>query len=194
MIRKYKAQITYDVKPVTKINDPKTYIFDYLYASFTLVDSVLAADNYATQKAGNTTSDEYTRLLWEKTQNFTVDLFAEASGSFASLLYSAWVDAGSPKMPTSGLASASLSDIQEFSVSGGGFFKSSATIRYSVPEKAKVNISVYSPTGHLSEVLTDESKPEGEYSIDWKPASHSGGVWFIILRTEKDFIVRKIMM
>lgn len=192
-IRKYKAQITYDVKPVTKINDPKSYVFAYLYASFTLVDSVLAADNYATQKAGNTTSDEYTRLLWEKTQSFTVDLFKEASEAFASLLYSAWVEAGSPQMPLSGTANPRASQ-ETLQVAYNGWLKSSATINYSVPEPTKINLSVYDTSGCLSEVLASDSIPKGEYSLKWKPDKTGSGIWFIVLRTEKDFIVRKVIL
>jgi len=77
------------------ISNLNKYIFDYIYFDQHYKDSVLLADKYATTTAGNTTSSQYTAALWSKTQ-FTTMLFKNSSHSLAELIYSAWIDAGTP--------------------------------------------------------------------------------------------------
>ena len=88
----YTGYVSDPVNLVTNINK---YVFDYIYFDYQYKDSVLAADTYAKKSAGNTTSSAYTAALWSKTQ-FTNMLFRNSSHSLAELIYSAWIEAGSP--------------------------------------------------------------------------------------------------
>ena len=77
------------------VSNVNKYVFDYIYYDYRYKDSVLLADTYAKSLAGNTTSAAYTAALWSKT-HFTTMLFHNSSHSLAELIYSAWVEAGSP--------------------------------------------------------------------------------------------------
>jgi hypothetical protein len=97
------------VQYVTNINK---YIFDYIYTNHHYVDSVLTADTYATTIAGNTTSTLYYSSLWSKT-HFTTTLFHNASHALAELIYTAWIDAGSPAFGAKTLPNAINATIAE---------------------------------------------------------------------------------
>jgi hypothetical protein len=98
MIGKYETQIVYPADSAHYIGNVGGYVFSYLYEDYKYVDSVLLADTYATTLAGNTTSDTYYQALWEKSGPFTKLLMRNASASLADLIYTAWVQAGSPRM------------------------------------------------------------------------------------------------
>ncbi len=100
MINRYIDQINYQGKEAEQIEDVRAYIFHMIYRNYVYVDSVLLADDYAKETAGNTYSDAYLQLLWERTGSFTIYLFENASQSFASLFYTAWKKAGSPSQAT----------------------------------------------------------------------------------------------
>ena len=98
MIEKYYAQIITMLKPdkVTYISDPLNYIFNYISSSNSVCDVILDADDFAYNAVKNHDSDEYYRLLWFKTKYITTIQLTKASEDVASLIYSAWVDAGKP--------------------------------------------------------------------------------------------------
>jgi len=96
MLDYYLSPITnYGGDSVHFVSNVNKYIFDYIYNSHGYVDSVLAADTYATNLAGNNYSALYYQTLWSKT-HFTTRLLHDSSHSLAELIYTAWVEAGSP--------------------------------------------------------------------------------------------------
>lgn len=97
MVSTYQSDLSNYTTPITPANfvsNVNKYIFDYIYKDNKYVDSVLSADIYARNldPAYNST---YIAALWSKTQ-FTKTLFFNSSHSLAELIYSAWVEAGSP--------------------------------------------------------------------------------------------------
>ncbi len=98
MIEKYYDQIMTMLTPdkVTYINDPLNYIFSYISNSNSVCSVILDADHFAYNSVKNHDSDEYYRLLWFKTKYITSIQLTKASEDVASLIYSAWVDAGKP--------------------------------------------------------------------------------------------------
>ena len=96
MVYTFLSSLTsYTGKPIHMVSNVNKYIFDYIYINHQYVDSVLAADVYAKTLAGNTTSSQYYTALWNKT-HFTTTLFHNASHALADLIYTAWIEAGSP--------------------------------------------------------------------------------------------------
>jgi len=85
----------YTGEPVHLVSNVNNYIFNYIYTNQLYLDSLLAAENYAKNKAGNNYSTQYYEALWSKT-HFTTLLFHNASHSLAELIYTAWTEAGSP--------------------------------------------------------------------------------------------------
>ena len=97
MVSKYLNSLKiYPGDTVHVITDVQKYILDYLYLDYTYKDSVLNADSYAQTLAGDNTSTQYYQALFNKAENFTILLWHNASHSLAELIYTAWVEAGSP--------------------------------------------------------------------------------------------------
>lgn len=78
--------------------EPRDYIFDYISNSFSLSEVVFAADKFASEKTTSTESEEYYRLLWLRTKYVCELQFNAAANSLASLIYTAWIDAGEPSI------------------------------------------------------------------------------------------------
>ncbi len=98
MINAHIGDISYNGDSVSVIKDVASYIFGYLYKSYRYRDSVLMADDYATEITRFTDSVSYIDALWSRTGNFTIELFHDASHALAELIFTAWVEAGSPSM------------------------------------------------------------------------------------------------
>ncbi|MCB0805059.1 MAG: T9SS type A sorting domain-containing protein [Bacteroidales bacterium] len=98
MVNAYNSNILYSGMPVVVIPDVPDYIFNYIYQNYTFIDPLLAADDYASDIAGSTSSDYYYELLWQETAEFTNELFQQASHRLAELIFTAWVNAGSPQI------------------------------------------------------------------------------------------------
>ncbi|MDP4290721.1 MAG: hypothetical protein Q8908_06540 [Bacteroidota bacterium] len=99
MINQYYDEITFNRSRVKKVKDVRSYIFKYIYNNYQYKDSLLAADKKAYAEAGNEYSKAYYQLLWKSTKHFTVALLANSSRSMAELIYTAWIEAGKPKIP-----------------------------------------------------------------------------------------------
>ncbi len=80
------------------VKDLQNYIFNYLYESNSYLEVLLSADKFASEKTGGRFDKEYYRLLWFKTKYVTENEFNSAALSLASLIYSAWRDAGKPSL------------------------------------------------------------------------------------------------
>ncbi len=57
-------------------------------------------------------------------------------------------------------------------------FNPSTTIRFDVPVEAHVVISVFDLLGRRLATLVDDDRPANTYSVEWKPAGLSSGVYF----------------
>lgn len=98
MIEKYLNEISDETegKEIIFVENPLNYIFNYISNSSSLSEVLFASDKSAAERAGSVENDEYYRLLWFKTKYITKIQFESAYNSLASLIYTAWVDAGEP--------------------------------------------------------------------------------------------------
>ena len=80
------------------VSDLTGFIFDYIEESNYNVDLILIADKHSFQRSGNEYNDEYYRLLWQRTKYVTIDSIERSARNLASLIYSAWLAAGSPNL------------------------------------------------------------------------------------------------
>ncbi len=78
------------------ISSPLDFIFNYISDANSVSDILLNADNFAFKNADSRKDEEYYRLMWVKTKYITETQIENAASDFASLFYSAWVDAGKP--------------------------------------------------------------------------------------------------
>jgi hypothetical protein len=96
MINEFKSQINYSGSPAEEIEHVGNFVFSYIYENYEYMDSILMADDYAKDDAGNTESDDYYEALWQETETMTNEMLKRGSHAFAELLYSAWIEAGRP--------------------------------------------------------------------------------------------------
>jgi hypothetical protein len=99
MINRFQGEINISTESISYVQDQLDFIFNYLFESYSYLDDLLRADSIAKSVAGNTNSETYYSTLWDYSQTFTKYLFQKASVRLASLIYTAWINAGSPELP-----------------------------------------------------------------------------------------------
>jgi len=177
------------------IPDINQYVFDYIYHNYSYVDSVLAADNYAQNlSGGSTNSSVYNQALWDKTKGFTIQLFAHASHSLAELIYTAWVQAGSPTIPSASIFDQDVSTAIFLNQNIPNPFLNLTQIKYTLLKNSNVLLQVKDANGKLVETLIDKHMAAGSHSQEWKPLNLSAGVYYLVLKTEKSSAVKKMVL
>lgn len=82
-----------------KIKEIKSLIFDAITRANTFVEIITTADKLALANNGTGQYDaEYRRLMWYRTKYMTIDQLNLAGKNLASIIYSAWLNAGSPNL------------------------------------------------------------------------------------------------
>jgi len=192
MINAYISQIVYTGENATEINNVNQYIFDYLYANNKLCDSVLMADNYAKSLSTDYKSATYNNALWAKSRSFTVPLFQRASQALASLIYTAWLQAGSPSLIITGTTDPIASNAS-LDQNMPNPFTSTSRINYSLKENTKVLMEVRDINGKIISTLVNESQLKGSHSFDWTPENLPAGLYYLVLHTGNFVQVKKMV-
>ncbi len=196
MISQFESQMIYPADSALLIPNVSQYIFSYLYSNYRYVDSVLLADTYAkTQSGGSVSSAAYYQALWSKTGPFTIMLFRNGSDNLANLIYTAWVEAGSPLFYPN-----AISENEEIGKPRlvGNFpnpFKGTTTISLEIPvNNTPVIIAVYDDAGNLKDTLLNESLTGGSHKIRWDASSLDSGVYICVLRSGNFTATRKMVL
>jgi len=194
MINAHISEILYSGTEAQEISNVNEYIFDYLYNSYTYCDSVLLADDYAKTFSTNTSSTAYKNALWEKSKSFTSPLFEKASHAFAELLFTAWVQAGSPSLTSAAATSDPLAisnAILEQNTPNP--FSISTQIAYTLKENTKVLLQVRDISGMPVATLANDSFASGIHTCEWQPDDLPAGIYYLVLNTEKYIHVKKMV-
>jgi hypothetical protein len=101
MIDRHIDDIQFKTSTCSEVENIQSYVFNYLYSNHSYVKSLLQADDYAYKLAGNQYNEIYYESLWAKSNLFTNRLLEESSKTLAGLIYTAWLEAGKPKIPAS---------------------------------------------------------------------------------------------
>jgi len=72
-------------------------------------------------------------------------------------------------------------------------FNPSTKIEYTLPSNGHVKLQVFSVTGQLVKILTDENKDAGYYSIDFNGSNLSSGIYLYRLSVDNRNIVKKML-
>lgn len=193
MINAYISQFDYTGFEISEVEQVDQYVFDYLYSSYIYVDSILAADDYAKSVAGNTSSTLYRQTLWEQTQGFTIPLFSNASHALAELIYTAWIQAGSPAISPDGV-NENRELMAQLNQNAPNPFSTSTTISYRLEEHAFVELSVYDLAGKLQTTIVKGQKEMGDHSIQWHPQQVQPGVYILTLQAGNSRTFKKIVL
>jgi hypothetical protein len=177
MINTYNSQIIYSGDSLIYVDNVSAFVFDLLYNNYNYVDSVLKADSLAKAFAGNTTSATYYAKMWELSKGFTTKLFKDASHKLTCLIYSAWINAGSP-------VSVEEESILQSPITFNLYqnypnpFNPNTIIRYAIDSRQLIHLKVYDVLGDEIATLVDEYKSEGIYEVNFDANDLSSGVYF----------------
>jgi len=194
MIGKYNSQINYPDDSVKLLADVKSTVFTYLYYNYQLVDSVLHADIIADTVAGGTSGNTYYLELWNHTQDFTTDLFKRASYTLAGLIYTAWVQAGSPNLTPN-----AIDELSSENVILGQNLPNPFTGLTKIPITVKRNnthliLEVVDSSGIRCKLLADSIMNHGVTDFYWDGTGFSGGIYYLVLTEGSSKTVKKVIL
>ncbi|MBN2600962.1 MAG: T9SS type A sorting domain-containing protein [Candidatus Marinimicrobia bacterium] len=73
-------------------------------------------------------------------------------------------------------------------------FNPVTNISFEVPLSSNINLSVYNILGNITEVLVNEQKEPGKYTLSWNASHLSSGLYYYILKSGKTTITRKCIL
>lgn len=195
MISRYESMLLYDTDPAEYISNVKGYVFAFIYLNNRYVDSILLADTYARQSAGSTSGDAYYTALWQKSGAFTVDLMKRASFSLASLIYTAWVEAGQPVLSPNAIHEESLAE--SFRVLP--VFPNPSTGKLFIPVVVNANpeqflLGVYDQNGMLVNKMDGRFSTPGHTVLEWDLSGLNPGVYHIFINKGDEMQSRKLVI
>ena len=193
MINARIGEIVYSGEDATEITNVNQYIFDYLYANFIYCDSVIAADNYAKSQSSTYSSATYKNALWAKSKSFTIPLFERGSHALAALIYTAWLQAGSPPLTASEIADPISLSNAVLEQNHPNPFVVSTDISFTLKENSKVLLQVRDINGTTVATLVDKTLPVGNQTSTWVPDSVASGLYYLVLNTGKYIQVKKMV-
>ena len=195
LVGRYQSSIYYSNDSASYITDLSNYVFDFLYLDYQYVDSVLYGDSVATAFADTNAGVVYLAKYWELCGKFTFQLMKNASKSTADLIYTAWVDAGSPD-PTATAVNDKQISPSSFNLSQNypNPFNPATSIKYSVVEKGNVTLKVFDVVGRIVAELVNGEKEPGNYEITFDASKLSSGVYFYQLLSGGFFQSKKMIL
>ncbi len=197
LVAKYETLIVYPSDSAQLIQDVPAFIFGFLYENYVYVDSLLLADAYAKLQAGNNTSTEYYQALWARSGGFTIRLMRHASKALASLIYTAWVQAGSPLLYPNAIdepeALGQPLIFQIFPNPAIDFAWFSVVIPN---HPAPFTIRIFDSLGNLKDTIAAQSTDDGLSKVRWDFRNLAPGTYVCVLqsgtyRDSKKFIIGK---
>lgn len=181
LINRDSAFITYIFENATYVSNINRFVFDFLYNNYMYVDSVLKYDSLARAIAGSYNSTYY-QLYWQLAGNFTNILFNNASHFIASLIYTSWVNAGSPVSVA--LAETSLPEKYYLGQNYPNPFNPSTHLEFGIPESGFVSLKIYDVLGNEVASLVYEQLQPGSYEVDWNAENYPSGTYFYKLSSD----------
>ncbi len=194
MINNYNTQIIYSGDSLVYVDNISDFIFSTLYDKYNYVDSVLRCDSLAKAFAGNTNSTVYYSKMWELSKSFTIELFKSASHKLTSLIYTAWLNAGSPVSVDEEI---NIQYPVTFSLSQNypNPFNPNTKISWQSSVSSQQTLKVYDIIGNEVVTLMDEYKPAGNYEVTFTAEGLASGVYVYQLKAgefiqnkENDFV------
>jgi hypothetical protein len=194
LVGQYQSSIVYTNDSASYVGNISNYVFDFIYLGNKYVDSVLYGDKVATA-LDPTQKTVYLQKYWEICGSQTILLMKNASKSVADLIYTAWVDAGSPDP--------NATSVKDITTSPSAFnlyqnypnpFNPSTSIKFSVPQKGNVSLNVYDVRGMKVAELFNGDKEAGNYEVNFDASKLSSGVYFYELQSAGFFQAKKMIL
>ena len=195
MVSRFESQIIYSPDTAVYISNIPDFVFSTIYYNYKYVDSVLYADKTASSEANSTSSDVYYNELWKLSGNFTIKLFKSASVKTASLIYTAWINAGKPLQNSTNIKSKS-NYLQKFKLYQNypNPFNPLTAISFDMPDKSYVNLRVYNIVGQEIITLVDAVKQAGHYQEYFNASELPSGIYIYKITAGKFASSRKMIL
>jgi hypothetical protein len=199
LIGDFQSQIIYDGDTLQYIDNLPDFVFNMIYDNYQYVDSVLYADSVAEAFAGNHNSSTYYNKFWELAKGFTIGLFQRASYRLTCIVYTEWINAGSP----TNISSDEYKIPEGFNLSQNypNPFNPTTSLQYTVGSRQFVSLKVYDVLGNEVATLVNEEKPAGSYEVEFNAHSHSGevrnlpsGIYFYQLHADSFRETKKMIL
>jgi hypothetical protein len=197
MLLTYLYQLSTPAMAVAYYPSPLDAAFDVIAASWAGVAPIIAADNTAKAASGGSYNSTYYASLWNSTHTLTQARLDTASVMTASLVYTAWMNAGRPTVPgSSGTLDAPqpIADAGIQLVAGPSPFRDALTVRFS--GDGPLSVDVFDVRGARVARLAD--RVSGEGSVTWRPgasgASAGPGLYFVRLSGPRTNVVRRVTL
>ena len=199
MINTYQSSIVPVPGTASYVPRPIDYVFNYIYESLSHVDTLLRADTYARQAAGSYNSMYYS-LLWTATGEITKLQFQRAVDALANLLYTAWVNAGQPPVPSVTSVTVAGTMPTEFRLEEPypNPFNPETVIGYTISggggRPAMVTMKVYDISGREVATLAEGERLPGRYRVTWNAAGKGSGIYFLRLQGGTTIQTKRILL
>ncbi len=168
---------------------PVDAMFDLVGDSWAYVSPLLAADNSARAASGGSYNTTYYNALWSATQTFTRARVDAATLMTASLVHTAWWNAGRPIVPGSSLGVEPAAASARLEASPLPFTRE-LTVRYD--GAGPFTVDVHDVRGVRVARLVEGAASAG--TVSWSPpASTRSGVFFVRLTTPHGSHVRRVI-
>ncbi|MBK7229129.1 MAG: T9SS type A sorting domain-containing protein [Ignavibacteriales bacterium] len=73
-------------------------------------------------------------------------------------------------------------------------FNPTTTISFTLPEQAKVKVTIYDALGNQLEVITDDVKSAGTHNVKWNATNYASGIYFYKLEANNFVQTRKMIL
>jgi hypothetical protein len=193
MINRYEDQLNYPDDSASFIEDVPSYIFTYIYLDHKYVDSVLLADTHASQ-AGNIGSTAYYTDFWNQSGNFTIGLLKNASFDLAGLIYTAWIEAGSPLPWPEGIEEKGLTSTRIIQNYPNPFTVSTTVPLEVTRNNTFISVKVMDAVGNVKATLLDEKKQAGLYDLTWDATGVPGGIYYVVMNADDQTETLKMIL
>ncbi len=193
LINRDSAYLQYPYDSVSYVQNINNFAFNIVYLSNSYVDSVYRADSIAHVTAGSVSSQLYYQTFWTYAAGFTNLMFKNASLKLASLIYTAWVNAGSP-IPTYVENESGTVSGFELKQNYPNPFNPATTIEYSLKKDANIKLTVYDLLGREAEVLYNGFAKAGSHTLKWNASKYSSGTYYYRMDAGSESVTRKMVL
>ena len=197
MINKYQSQMIYSVDSASFITNIPDFVFSTIYNNYQYVDSLINYDTQAKSVSSDTKSDAYFQKLWAFSGSLSKNLFKNASYKLACLIYTAWINAGSPlPVKTNVFSSANYNFGFQLNQNYPNPFNPETIISYQLPAAGNVSLKVYDMLGREVAALVNEYQQSGNYHSQFsiRNAQFSSGIYFYRLTTGSYSSTKKMII